>query len=126
MNQQLVNAQGIPIHTNSKIVVLKYPPGTQVPQQLVQLISKATGCSIIVLPMDAELMMGRVALDGIISTHVGIHAVLNIAPDFTEDEYTILSSALKYVCEQTQPGDDSKEVALLKKLNLPNTNKSSA
>jgi len=113
----LVDPTGKPIFTEPKMVVIKTPREVQLPPQILEVVGKMSGCSVIILPMDCEIMMGELALKELKSVHHGIHAILEI-PDavFDKEETDILYAALRFLCDHTQPGDGSKEVALVKKV----------
>ncbi len=114
--KDLVGPQGQSlIKQPGNLVVLKVPRGLKLNPQFIAEISRLAGCPIIVLPMDSELIMGRLAHTEMMSIHEGIHAITGF-PNIQLDNPSlgILYKCLKYVCEKTQPGDDSKEVALLK------------
>lgn len=113
----LVGPTGQPLIPERNIVVVKTPKGTNLHPQLLDAIGMATKCSVIQLPLDAEFMMGELAAKEVESIHHGIHAIFDI-PDigFLEEELAIIYAALRYLCEKTDPGDNSKEVAMLKKV----------
>lgn len=114
--KDLVSPSGQPLIPEKKVVVVKVPKGTNIPPHYLGTISKLTGCGVLTLPMDAEFMMGELAVKELESLHHGIHAILQL-PDavFTKEELYIFYGALRHLCEKTAPGDNSKEVALLKK-----------
>ena len=113
----LVDSTGKPIFTEPKMAVIKTPRGLQLPPQVMEAIGKMSGCSVINVPMDCEIMMGELAVKELESLHHGIHAILEI-PDtvFDKEEVKTLYAAMKYLCEKTEPGNNSKEVALVKKV----------
>lgn len=113
----LVGPTGAPIFTEPKMAVIKTPRGVQLPPQAVEAVAQMSGCSVINLPMDCEIMMGELAVKELKSVHHAIHAILEV-PDavFDKEEMTVLYAALKFLCDHTQPGDGSKEVALIKKV----------
>jgi len=116
----LINPSGKPLIKEPKLCVLKIPQNTTNPQMVQQLtaaISKNMGVSVVVLPMDAEILMGKVADNHMVSIHSAIHAILEFLDvRLTMGEIKILYSAMQYVCKQTQPGDGSPEVKLTKQL----------
>jgi len=61
-----------------RIIVLKHPMNVGINPRLATQISESTRCSVIILPMDSELMMGELAKKEIESMHKGIHAILQI------------------------------------------------
>jgi len=113
----IVDPTGKPIFTEPKLAVIKVPRGVSLPPQVLEAIGQMSGCSVINVPMDCEIMMGELALKELNSLHHGIHAILEV-PDavFDKEETDILYAALKFLCDHTQPGDGSKEVALVKKV----------
>jgi len=113
----LVDPTGKPIFTEPKLVVVKTPKGVQLPPQAIEAVAQMSGCSVVNLPMDCEIVMGELALRELKSIHHAIHAILEI-PDavFDKEEMNTLYAAMKYLCEKTEPGDGSKEVALVKKV----------
>jgi len=113
----IVGPTGKPIFTEPKLAVIKTPRGVQLSPQAIEAVGQMSGCSVINVPMDCEILMGELALKELESLHHGIHAILEV-PDavFDKEETDILYAALKYLCEKTEPGDGSKEVALVKKV----------
>ena len=113
----LISPTGRPLITEPKIIVLKLPKGVNFHPQMIEQIGKVTGCSVIAVPMECELMMGDIAAKDLNSLHHAIHAILTL-PDLTpsSEDIKVLYSALRYLCEKTNPGENSKEVALLKRI----------
>jgi len=63
------------------IVILKVPIGISTPaQQVVSAIAEVTGCNVIVLPMEYEIMMGKIAVEALISIHEAIHQIVENDP----------------------------------------------
>lgn len=73
---KLVGPDGQPLSTVPPIVVVKsrHP----LPPQLVKSIGMTTKCSVIVLPLDQDLMMGKLAMEEIEAIHGAIHDILEI------------------------------------------------
>lgn len=114
---KLVDASGQPLFPEKKVIVIKTPKGSKLHPQLYSDISKVTGCAVLDLPMDSELIMGELAEKEILSLHHAIHAILGLPDEtFNEEEIRIIYGALIFLCERTSPGDGSKEVKLLKSL----------
>ncbi len=115
--RDLVNVSGRPLIQEKKLIALKVPRGIRIDPKLYTDISRLTGCAVIELPMDCEVMMGELAGKELVSLHHAIHAILG-QPDFSPDESEIkvLYSAMRFLCEKTHPSDGSAEVHLMKKL----------
>lgn len=77
---KLVKPDGTPIKPEPKLVVIKTPRGVTINPQVISAVAQTTGCNVIVLPMDSELIMGRLALAELQSAHAGIHAILELGP----------------------------------------------
>ncbi len=114
--KDLVSPSGKPLIQERKVIVIKKPKQVRIHPQLYSDLNQMTGCAVLELPMDSEFMMGELAVKELESLHHGIHAILEL-PDaiFVKEELTVFYEALRYLCEKTAPGDNSKEVALLKK-----------
>lgn len=76
----LVKPDGSPMVKEPRLIVIKQPKGVQIHPNVVAQIAKMTGCDIVVLPMDSELMMGKLALEELKSVHQGVHAILQLGP----------------------------------------------
>ena len=115
--KDLVNLQGRPLFKVPNLIVIKIPKGTRLPEQMIMGLSKVTGCAIVELPLSCELMMGEMAQKEMDSMHHAIHAISEL-PDinFNNKEITILYSAMRYMCEKTNPGEHSAEVILLRSI----------
>jgi len=75
--ETLFDAEGHPISsTEPPIIVIKsrHP----LPPQLVQNIGMTTKCSVIVLPLEMDLMTGKLAMEEIEAIHGAIHNILGI------------------------------------------------
>lgn len=117
MSKELLGPDGKPIHKERKLIVIKTPRGVNLDPQLYGQISAVTGCAVIQLPMTCEVMDGDLAAKELESLHTAIHAINNSpAVEFSGSDLSVLYSALRFLCEKTQPGDKSKEVALLKQI----------
>jgi len=116
--KDLISPQGKPLlNKERKIIVIKTPRDVKLHPQMFSDISKLSGCAVISIPMDSEIIMGELAVKELLSIHSAIHAILEIPKtDFSEEEIKVIFSSLKFLCEKTQPGDDSNEVALLNKV----------
>lgn len=113
----LINPQGKPLIPEPRYVVIKVTKGNPLPPQVVQAITQIVKCNVIVLPMDSEFLSGKLAEEEMKSMHNSIHAVMDIPlKHLTAKAYQVLYSAMKFLCEQTAPGDDSDEVNLMKRL----------
>lgn len=77
---RLFGLDGKPIIGNKphKIVVLKAPPGTPIDGRMVEMIAKATGCSVLVMPHESELLLGEMAVRSINAVHEGIHRLIKL------------------------------------------------
>ncbi|MBA7605556.1 hypothetical protein ES703_12689 [subsurface metagenome] len=73
---KILGPDGHPISTQPPIVVVKsrHP----LPQQLIQSIGMTTKCSVIVLPLEIDLMTGKLAIEEIEAIHGAIHDILEI------------------------------------------------
>jgi len=73
---RILGPDGMPITTQPPIVVIKsrHP----LPPQLIQNIGMATKCSVIVLPLEIDLMTGKLAMEEIEAIHGAIHNILEI------------------------------------------------
>ena len=115
--RDLVSPSGQPLIKEHKLIIVKVPRGVHLPPDLMMQISKVTNCASMELPMDCEVMMGELAAKELESLHSAIHAILQ-TPNVpvSKTEVNILYSSMKFLCEKTNPGDNSKEVALLHKI----------
>ena len=115
--KNLVSASGQPLISEPKLIVLKRPRDIHLDPRMVQGLAVATHCSVIELPMDAELMMGELASKELDSVHHAIHHITGI-PDinFTKSDLQTLYSAMRFLCEKTSPTDGSNEVILMKRI----------
>lgn len=73
---KLVGPDGKPLSTKPEILVIKsrHP----LPPQLVQAIGMSTKCSVVVLPLSQDLMMGKLAMEEIEAIHKAIHDILEL------------------------------------------------
>jgi len=114
---ELIRPDGKPLVTQPKVIVIKSERPLN--QQFLQYISQTTKCAVIELPMECELIMGRMAVKSIDSIHTGIHAITQLpSVHFTNDEITIIYKALCFLCEHTQPPDNSPEIKIMKSLKM--------
>ncbi len=79
-HNEIIGADGRPISSKpAGVVVLKVPKEVKgIAPQLIQGIAAATRCSVIILPHEYELMMGKIADDTIKSMHEAIHQICGI------------------------------------------------
>lgn len=75
---RIVDPQGKALITEPKLIVLKEAPGVKINPKIITELSKLLHCLVLVLPMDAELIMGHVAKDHIEAIHKSIHQALGI------------------------------------------------
>ena len=61
-----------------RLIVLKQAPGVKVSPQVIQGLGQTMKCTVLVLPMDAELIMGHVARSHIDAIHSSIHQALGL------------------------------------------------
>jgi len=75
-DKMILGPDGQPITTQPSIVVVKsrHP----LPPQLVQNIGMLTKSSVIVLPLEMDLMTGKLAMEEIGAIHGAIHDILEI------------------------------------------------
>lgn len=73
---ELVGPSGQPLSTLPPIVVVK--SRRPLPKELIQAIGMTTKCSVIVLPLEMDLMMGKLAMEEIEAIHGSIHNILEI------------------------------------------------
>jgi len=73
---KILGTDGLPLSTQPPIVVVKsrHP----LPPQLIQNIGTVTKCSVIVLPLEIDLMRGKLAMEEIEAIHGAIHDILEI------------------------------------------------
>ncbi len=115
--KDLIGPNGQHLIKEQKLIVIKSPREVRIYSQVMEFLSKVTGCSVFNIPMDSELIMGDLAVRELASLHQALHAFLTV-PDshFSKDELNILYSALRFLCEKTAPADSAAEVSLLKKV----------
>jgi len=75
-DKKILGPDGLPLSTQPSIVVVKsrHP----LPPQLVQSIGMLTKSSVIVLPLEMDLMTGKLAMEDIEAIHGAIHDILEI------------------------------------------------
>jgi len=73
---RILGPDGMPITTHPPIVVVK--SRNPLPQQLIQNIGMATKSSVIVLPLEIDLMTGKLAMEELEAIHGAIHNILEI------------------------------------------------
>ncbi len=73
---KILGPDGLPLSTQPPIVVVKsrHP----LPPQLIQNIGTVTKSSVIVLPLEIDLMTGKLAMEEIEAIHGAIHDILGI------------------------------------------------
>ena len=78
----IVGPGGQPLHSKPiGIAVLKIPLGSPYPgPQQLKGMCQVINCSIIILPMEHELMMGKFATETLISVHEAIHKIVEADP----------------------------------------------
>ena len=72
----LLGPDGRPVDTSPSIVVVK--SRNPLPPQLIQNIGVSTRSSVIVLPLEIDLMTGKLAMEEIEAIHEAIHDILEI------------------------------------------------
>lgn len=109
----LLGPDGKQLHKEPNLIVLKYPKKNPVNPQLIVGLGKQTGCNVISMPMNSELMMGELAMKEIVSTHSGVHAILQLPfIHFAKSELETIRSALNYVVKQINAKPGSAEEIL--------------
>jgi len=73
---RILGPDGTPLTTQPSIVVVK--SRNPLPPQLIQNIGIVTKSSVIVLPLEIDLMMGKLAMEEIEAIHGAIHNILEI------------------------------------------------
>ena len=73
---KLLGPDGQPIDKSPSIVVVK--SRNPLPPQLIQNIGVVTKSSVIVLPLEIDLMTGKLAMEEIEAIHGAIHDILEI------------------------------------------------
>ena len=75
---QILGVDGRPASTKPRgIAVLKIPQSANPPtQQGMEAMMQITGCNLIILPMEYELVRGKIALNTLESMHTAIHEIL--------------------------------------------------
>lgn len=115
---ELVDPSGQPLIKEPKLIILKMTKEVQkkLNPKLVPTIASMSDCDVIVLPMDSELMMGKLAAQEIESMHSACHAIEHI-PDtnFTQEEVTAIYNTLHWAQEKLGFSTGSAEVSVLKK-----------
>ena len=112
----LVGPSGQPLFKEPKLIVMKLPQGTQIHPKMIAQLCKQSGCNIITLPMDSELMMGKLATQELNSTHIGIHAILGLVNvNFTREELQLIGHYVKTVNEPPL-GAEKAVTELIKKV----------
>jgi len=113
---ELLGPSGQPLRKEFKLIVMKLPKGVKIHPQIIGQLSKHSGCNVITLPMDSELMMGNLALQELNSTHTGIHAILNLTDiNFTKEELHLIHH---YITTVNEPplGATKAAIELIKKV----------
>lgn len=73
---EILGPGGIPLTTQPSIVVVK--SRNPLPPQLIQDIGMVTHSSVVVLPLEIDLMTGKLAMEEIEAIHGSIHEILGI------------------------------------------------
>ena len=113
---ELLGPSGQPLFKEAKLIVMKLPKGVKIHPQIIGHLSKHSGCNVITLPMDSELMMGNLAVNELNSTHTGIHAILGLVNvNFTKEELHLIHH---YITTVNEPplGATKAAVELIKKV----------
>lgn len=114
---ELINPSGKPLTRDPKLIVIKAKKDVQqrLNPNLVSQICNITGCDTIILPMDSEIMMGKLAKEELESMHSACHAILQL-PDinFTKEELKAIYNTLHWAQEKLGFSSDSPEVSVLK------------
>jgi hypothetical protein len=115
--KELVSPSGHPLIPEPNLIVLKTPRNITLNQRILSSLSNLTHCAIVQLPMDSEILMGKVAQDELRSLHSAIHAIEQLPYiKFNKEELKVLYAALRYLCEKTAPTEESNEVRLMKQV----------
>ena len=117
-NNRLVAPDGTPLIQEPRLVVLKVTKTAgPIPRELRQQLSQATGCPIAVIPMDSDILMGRMAAEEMQVCHKGCHKFLDLPQiDFNIAELKVAYEGIKYLCEKTAPADGSVQIGVMKKV----------
>ena len=113
---ELLGPSGQPLFKEAKLIVMKLPRGVKIHPRIIGELSKHSGCNIITLPMDSELMMGNLALQELNSTHTGIHAILGLPNiNFNREELHLIH---RYTTTANVPplGAEKAATELIKKV----------
>lgn len=73
---EILGPGGFPISTEVQVVVIK--SRLPLPPQLIQSIGVVTRSSVVVLPLEADLILGKLAEEEIEAVHKAIHDILGI------------------------------------------------
>lgn len=73
---KLLGPDGLPLTTQPSIVVVK--SRNPLPSQLIQNIGMVTKSSVVVLPLEMDLMTDKLAMEEIEAVHKAIHDILEI------------------------------------------------
>lgn len=114
----LVSPSGQPLIREPKLIIIKMTKEVQkkLNPKLVPTIAKMSGCDVVVLPMDSELMMGKLAMTELESMHSACHAILEIPEAaFTKEELTSIYNTMHWAQEKLGFDERSAEVSVLKK-----------
>lgn len=74
--KEILGPSGLPISTEPSVVVIK--ARNPLPPQLIQSIGVVTKSSVVVLPLEVDLIMGNLAREEIEAIHKAIHDILGI------------------------------------------------
>lgn len=115
---ELVDPSGQPLIKEPKLIILKMTAEVQkkLNPRLVPTIADMSGCDVIVLPMDSELMMGKLAMSELESMHSACHAIQEL-PDvnFTKGEVAAIYSIIHWAQDKLGFSSEGVEVSVLKK-----------
>ena len=112
MENRLVDPAGKPLVKEPRFIVIK----TEHPlnPQFVETISQATGCSVVCLPMNVELLKGKIAVEQFTAMHQEVHKVMQIPfVSFKRDE---LENILICATERIKSNPSGSLVQLEEKL----------
>ena len=74
VGEPLYGPAGQPISKEPLLISIKSP--VRIPHQVLEQIAKVTGCTVIAVPMCAEILTGKVAKDELDVIHDNIHKFL--------------------------------------------------
>ena len=74
--EQLVNPSGKPLIPEPRFIIVKTPNNVKFDPKFVEEIGKATACNVLILPMSAEILQGKIAAREMEVIHHLIHEML--------------------------------------------------